>query len=99
MNRVLTDEEIMEVRARYQGDRSLSAARLADEYGVSKSVMLRAIRGVQRSPGGKPRVDVDTDSLRRMYYDEGMTLAQIGRQKGLSESGVWRRIHREREAV
>jgi hypothetical protein len=34
-----------------------------------------------------------------MYHDQGFTLREIGRQSGLTESGVWRRINGNRVKV
>jgi RNA polymerase sigma factor (sigma-70 family) len=41
----------------------------------------------------------DDRHLLRRYYHQGMTLAEIARQDGLSESGVWQRLKRIRTVL
>jgi hypothetical protein len=99
MRTPMTDAEKADARREYLADPSVSVRELADEFGVSTSAMLRALRGVTRPPGGQVKATMTTDQMVRMYHDQGFTLREIGRQSGLTESGVWRRINGNRVKV
>lgn len=96
--RPMTEAEKEQARADYMADRSVSIAQLADEYGVSRTVMQRALRGVARPPGGVVKATINTEQMWRMR-SAGLTLEQIGRQAGLTRAGVSRRLSANREAV
>ncbi len=98
MNRPMSMADKALARYRYLSDPNASVQVLADEFGVSRSVMLRALSGVTRKPGGIERSRLTTAQMRTMR-DGGLTLYQIGKQAGLSESGVWRRLNPVGEAV
>jgi CTP-dependent riboflavin kinase len=92
MNTPMTVSEKALARYEYQRDPSVSVQQLADEFGVSRSAMLRALHGVTRRPGGIERSRLSTEQMIRMR-DAGLSLREIGRQAGLTESGVWRRLN------
>lgn len=91
MRRPMTAEEKAQARARYRLG-GVSYRTLAAEYGVSESVMLRALRGVARPRGGVVRAKLTTAQMHRMYYEGGLTMAEIARQAGVTESAVSRRL-------
>lgn len=97
MNRPMSTADKALARYRYLSDPHASVQVLADEFGVSRSAMLRALSGVTRRPGGIEKSRLTTAQMRNMR-DCGLTLYEIGKQAGLSESGVWRRLN-VREAV
>lgn len=82
-----------EARTLYQSDPRLSVDTLAASYGVGRTVMLRVLDGVTRPPGRRNKSSTRTETMIRMR-DEGLTYEQIGRQVGLTPSGVFRRIER-----
>lgn len=92
MNAPMTRAEKQLARFEYVSDPGLSVQALADEFGVSRSVMLRALRGVTRPPGGVVKSRLSTEQMRAMR-DMGFTLYEIGKEAGLTESGVWRRLY------
>lgn len=100
MNRPMTKAEIEQARADYAADPCASHRTLAAEYGVSESAMLRALRGVVRPRGGVVRATLSTEKMLQMHRD-GLTMTEIGRQAGITESAVSRRLAsiRNREAV
>lgn len=102
MNRPMTVREKQQAREDYLADPSVSVQQLADEYGVSRSAMLRALQGVTRAPGGTVKSRLSVDEMRRLR-DGGFTLSYISQQAGITESGVWRRLYgsnnRNREVV
>lgn len=103
MNRPMTAQEKAQARARYKAEPGLSYRQLAQEYGVSESVMLRALRGVVRPRGGVVRAQLSTEKMMQMYAD-GLTMSEIARQAGITQSAVSRRLagitrDRNREAV
>lgn len=91
----LTDAQRAEVRSYYVAHTEATVDQLAAAYGVSRATMIRALRGVARRQGARP-APVSTARLRQMH-EAGVSMAQIGKQVGLSESGVWRRLNREQE--
>lgn len=95
----MTPAEKALAREEYLADPTVSVQELADEFGVSRSAMLRALQGVTRRPGGVERSRLTTEQMQAMR-DAGFTLHQIGFHAGLTESGVWRRLNeRPRAAV
>lgn len=99
MNRPMTEAEREQARRDYQADPDVSVQQLADEYGVSRSAMLRALAGITRPRGGQVKARLSTEQMRRMYHDQGLTLRTISEQAGITESAVWYRLYRRREAV
>lgn len=93
MNRPMTEMEKAQARADYVADPSVSYRELAAEYGVSDSTMLRALAGITRPRGGVVRARLSTEKMLRMRRD-GLTLSEIARQAGITESGVSRRLTR-----
>jgi hypothetical protein len=87
----LTPAQKDDARRAYQNDPSLTTRDLAAVYGVSLTTMLNVLKGVTRPVGGQTKTTTSTETMIRMR-DKGMTLAQIGKQVGLTESGVYRRI-------
>lgn len=94
MNRPMTDKEKAQARADYLADPSVSVQQLADEYGVSRSAMLRALRGVTRPKGGQVKARLSTSQMWELRA-RGLTMFQIARQAGITESGVSRRLNRK----
>lgn len=88
-----TEREKAAARAEYVADASLSVNELARVYGVSRTAMLRALAGVTRPRGGVVTATLSTDQMRRMR-ESGLTLYEIARQAGITESGVHRRLSR-----
>lgn len=89
----MTKAEKAQARMDYAADPSVSYRELATEYGVSESAMLRALAGITRPRGGVVKSKLSTSQMRKMY-DSGLTLSQIARQAGITESGVSRRLSR-----
>lgn len=91
MNRPMTATDKERARRDYVEDPSVSYRELADEYGVSASVMLRALAGITRPRGGVVKATLTTQQMMRLR-DAGLTMSQIARQAGITESGVSRRL-------
>ncbi|MGY1914048.1 hypothetical protein [Blastococcus sp. SYSU DS0973] len=91
----LTPEQKEIARQLYQQDTSLTVEAVARMFDVPKTVMLRALAGATRPRGGLVKSTLSTETMIEMR-DAGMTLAQIGNQAGLTESGVYRRIQKGR---
>lgn len=89
----LTDAQRQTARAEYLADRSLSVDQLAHRYAVSRTQMLRVLAGITRPAGGIVRSRLSTRQMQRMR-DSGLTLYEISRQAGITESGVHRRLSR-----
>lgn len=89
----LSPAERTAARRLYQRDPRVSVDTLAASYGVGRTVMLRVLDGVTRAPGRPKKGTMTTERMIEMR-DAGITLAKIGEQAGLSESGVLRRIQR-----
>lgn len=89
----LTPSQRAEARALYLSDPRLSVNAVAASYGVGRTVMLRVLNGITR-PTGRPRKTTMTTERMIQMRDAGITLAKIGEQAGISESGVFRRIQR-----
>lgn len=89
----LTPSQREEARALYLSDPRLSVDALAASYGVGRTVMLDVLVGITRPRGGRPKSTMSTTTMIEMR-DNGITLEQIGRQAGLTKSGVSRRISR-----
>lgn len=98
MNRPMTAQQKAQARADYEADASVSVQQLADEYGVSRTAMLRALSGITRPRGGIVTAQLSTSQMRAMA-DAGLTLGEIAKQAGITRSGVSRRLSRNREAV
>ena len=81
-------------RLTYQEQPELSVETLAGVYGVGYTVMYRVLRGVMRPAGGRKKGKLSTEQMTRMYRVDGLTLSEIGKQAGLTVSGVLRRIQR-----
>lgn len=96
MNRPMSEAEKAQARADYAADPSVSYRVLAAEYGVSDSTMLRALAGITRPAGGVVRAQLSTEKMLRMHQS-GLTLKEIARQAGITESGVSRRLTRAAE--
>lgn len=92
-----TEREKAQARADYTADTSVSVEQLANEYGVSRTAMLRALSGVTRRPGGQETSRLSTARMREMR-ESGLTLYEIAKQAGITESGVHHRLNRNREA-
>jgi ABC-type transport system involved in cytochrome c biogenesis ATPase subunit len=90
----LSTAQRVEARNFYVTHPDVSVDAMARAYGVGRSVMLRVLAGVTRPAGGRYRTTVTTEVMRRMR-DEGLSLAQIGRQVGLSEAAVSRRVRKQ----
>lgn len=97
MARPMTDAEKKAARDEYRSDASVSVQELADEFGVSRSAMLRALSGITRPAGGIVKATLSTGQMARMRAS-GLTLYEIAKQAGITESGVHRRLNRNREA-
>lgn len=89
----MTADEKEQAKRDYLADPGSSYRSLAAEYGVSESVMRRALAGVARPHGGVVKARLSTDGMWQMRR-AGLTLGQIARQAGITESGVWRRLNR-----
>lgn len=99
MNKPLTREQKERFRSEYLADPQVTYRSLAAKYGVSESAMQRALAPVMRPQGGPVRASLTTATMQRMYYTEGLTLSEIARQAGITESGVSRRLSRGTEPV
>lgn len=93
MNARLTPAQKAEARRLYQSDPRLGVDALAASYGVGRTVMLRVLDGITRPRGGQEKAKMTTAQMIQMR-DAGITLAQIGKQAGITESGVLKRIQR-----
>jgi hypothetical protein len=93
---VLSKRQKQEARDAYLADVSLSVEALATRYGVSRTQMLRTLAGITRKAGGVERSRLTTEQMRALA-DAGLTLEQIGRQAGITKSGVSRRLARAQE--
>jgi ABC-type transport system involved in cytochrome c biogenesis ATPase subunit len=91
VNRPMTTADRERARADYLADPDVTVQQLADEYGVSRSAMLRALVGITRPKGGQVRSALTTAEMLRLR-DQGLTLEYIGRQAGLTKSQVSRRL-------
>lgn len=89
----LTPAQREEARRLYTENTMLTVRDLAASYGVGRGTMARALEGVARSNGEWRRVSMSTATMIEMR-DAGITLEQIGKQAGISKSGVLRRIQR-----
>lgn len=89
--RPMSEREKAQARADYLADRTVTVERLADEYGVSRSAMLRALRGVTRPVGGQVLTRLSDTQMRKLR-DEGLSLSQIAAQAGISRQQVSRRL-------
>ena len=89
----LTPSQREEARALYLSDPNVSVDALAASYGVVESTMLRVLDGITRRPGGRIKGTLTTEQMIELR-DAGVTYFQIGKQAGLTESGVFRRIQR-----
>lgn len=87
----LTDREKEQARRDYLADPGVSIEQLADEYGVSRGAMQRAIAPVARPRGGQARAKITTEQMRRLA-DSGLSLSQIAKQAGITKSQVSRRL-------
>lgn len=88
---LLSAAEKAEARRLYLEHPELSVDALAGSYGVTRQVMLRVLHGITRPRGGRDKTTVSAETMIQMR-DKGMTLGEIGREVGLTESGVYRRI-------
>ncbi len=89
----LSDSQRDEARRLYLGSPDLSVDTLAASYGVGRTVMLRVLDGITR-PRGRRETGRLTTAQMIALRDAGVTLYEIGKQAGLTESGVSRRISR-----
>lgn len=88
----LSESQRDEARRLYSEYPEMSVDALAASYGVGRTVMLRVLDGITRRPGRREvKANLTTAQMIQMR-DAGITLAQIGKQAGLSESGVLKRI-------
>lgn len=72
-----------------------SAAEIAVELGVNAGLVLANLHraGIPVRPtNNKPRVPISKEDLIRMYQNEGLTMADIGRKLGCDQSLIWRRL-------
>lgn len=81
-------------RKRYLDHPELSVETLAGVYGVGYTTMYRVLADVTRPAGGRKKGTLSTEQMTRMYRVDGLTLSEIGKQAGLTVSGVLRRIQR-----
>lgn len=93
MSAPLSPAERLAARRLYLSDPRVSVAILAASYGVSVGTMHKVLNGVTRTAGRRRKGTMTTERMIEMR-DAGITLAQIGKQAGLTESGVLRRIQR-----
>jgi len=94
MTQALSARQRAAARKRYQEHPELSVETLAGIYGVGYTTMHRVLRGVMREAGGRKKATLSTEQMTRMYRVDGLTLREIGRQAGITDSGVLRRIQR-----
>ncbi len=88
----LTPAQRVEARRLYQEHPDLSVDALAASYKVGRTVMLRVLDGITRRPGRRHKPTALTTQQMIEMRDAGFTLAEIGRQAGLSESGTLKRL-------
>lgn len=89
----LTPAQKDEARALYLSDPNVSVDALAASYGVTREPMLRVLAGITRPRGGREQGTMTTERMIEMRR-AGITWGQIGKQAGLSPSGVQRRVQR-----
>lgn len=75
-------------------EEGLSIVEIGRRMGVSPSAIQRYMdrHNIPRRPPGPPPGPVDRlgpDELRRLYWEEGLSLAQIARQIGVHSVSVW----------
>jgi hypothetical protein len=89
-----------EVLSELYYDQQLSQKEIADRLGAeTKGAVIRAMRrnGMEtRGPdlSGAAAADVPTEELRRLYWEEGLSLREVGNRVGLCESAVRSRLER-----
>lgn len=88
----MTNSQKEQARRDYLADPAATYRGLAAEYGVSETAMQRALAPVTRPRGGVVRATLSTEKMWRMWRVDGLTLSEIGRQAGITESGVSRRL-------
>lgn len=81
-----------EVRRRYAEGETIKG--LAIDLGCSSSTIHARLPAEQRRrPGRKAREDVDTDEIRRLHDEEGMSFRAIGEQLGVNKTTISRRYN------
>lgn len=95
----MTKAEKEQARKDYLADPSATYRKLAAEYGVSEGAMQRALATVMRPRGGVVRASLPVEKMWRMWRVDGLTLAEIGRQAGITESGVSRRLKNYEQSI
>lgn len=94
----LSPAQKAEARKTYLSDPDLSVAALAASYGVGMTVMLRVLNGITRPRGQRPKATMSSEQMVKLWNNGiGLTLFEIGRMAGISESAVHRRIKKARQ--
>lgn len=89
-----------EARETYLSNPDLSVAALAASYGVGMTVMLRVLTGITRPRGQRPKSRLTSEQMVKLWSKgTGLTLFEIGRMAGISESAVHHRIRKHNEKV
>lgn len=88
----LSPSQKAEARELYSTHPELTVDALAASYGVGRTVMLRALEGVTRPRGRREQKAGLTTGQMVQMREAGITLYQIAKQAGLSESGVLKRV-------
>lgn len=92
----LSDAQKAAARRAYLRDPNLGINALAASYGIGQTAMRRVLKGITRPRYGRPRTEMTTEQMIRLHEEDGITLYDIGKLAGISESGVSRRISRHR---
>lgn len=82
------DIDADEVQRRY--DDGWSLRELAAAHGVAVGTITRRLSG-RRSPGRRPRADIDTAEIVRLHDVEGISLRDIATDYGVAPSTITRR--------
>jgi hypothetical protein len=95
MNKVLTDDAVLDLRRRIRAGEDIVTRKWAEEYGTDKSKVDRAIRGrtFMHLDAIEPPVIriVKKEELKlkaREMYTQGMTYPQIKKELGVSKSSI-----------
>ena len=93
--------DIQELKRLYY-DEEKSCCAIARHFGVAQTTIYRHMKqhGLQRRPLGeaqklrhaKTRINPDIDEIAHLYFDEKLTLSEVGTRIGVSRDTVWRRL-------
>jgi DNA-binding MarR family transcriptional regulator len=106
----LSDEQVAEIRRLYATE-DVSTGNLAVRFGVTASYVYYVVKGLVRqdAPGLTPELrekvherrrdkltDADVKRIRELWNDTDMTLAEIGKQFGVTDANISMIVSRKR---